>query len=177
VLDGWRAAGAEVIPFSPLADESPDAAADAVYLPGGYPELHAGQLAGNAGFLGGLRLLAAKGAAVYGECGGYMVLGSGMIDADGVRHAMAGLLPVTTSFADRRLQLGYRRLESLNASPLGRAGSRFTGHEFHYATIRDEGPGDALFSVLDSRNDPLSPAGRVSGNIAGSFIHLIDSAA
>jgi cobyrinic acid a,c-diamide synthase len=177
VLDGWRAAGAEVIPFSPLADESPDAAADAVYLPGGYPELHAGQLAGNAGFLGGLRLLAAKGAAVYGECGGYMVLGSGMIDADGVRHAMAGLLPVTTSFADRRLQLGYRRLESLNASPLGRAGSRFTGHEFHYATIREEGPGDALFSVLDSRNDPLSPAGRVSGNIAGSFIHLIDSAA
>ncbi|MEX2616133.1 MAG: cobyrinate a,c-diamide synthase [Alphaproteobacteria bacterium] len=177
VLDGWRRAGAEIMPFSPLADASPDTAADAVYLPGGYPELHAGRLAGNTGFLGGLRLAAATGKAVFGECGGYMVLGSGLIDADGVRHAMAGLLPVTTSFADRRLQLGYRRLDSLYPSPLGAAGSRFTGHEFHYATIHEEGPGDALFAVRDSRNDPMSPAGRVAGNVAGSFIHLIDSAA
>ncbi len=177
VLDGWRGAGAEILPFSPLADESPAATADAVYLPGGYPELHAGQLAGNQKFLGGLRNAAAAGAAVYGECGGYMVLGDGMVDSDGERHAMAGLLPVTTSFAERRLHLGYRRVESLSPSPLGRAGLRFTGHEFHYATILEERPGAPLFAVSDSRNDPLSPAGRVSGNVAGSFIHLIDSAA
>lgn len=177
VLDGWRAAGAEIVPFSPLADETPDTTADAVYLPGGYPELHAGRLAGNGMFLGGLRRAASKGAAVFGECGGYMVLGNGLIDAHGTRHVMAGLLPVTTSFAERRLHLGYRRLDSLCPSPLGGAGSRFTGHEFHYATIHEEGPGDALFAVRDSRNDPLSPAGRVAGNVAGSFIHLIDSAA
>jgi cobyrinic acid a,c-diamide synthase len=94
VLDGWRAAGAEVSFFSPLADAAPAADADAVYLPGGYPELHAGTLAGNRRFLAGLQSAAGRGAAVYGECGGYMVLGRVLVDGEGQPHEMAGLLPV-----------------------------------------------------------------------------------
>ena len=90
VLEGWRRAGAEVSMFSPLADEAPSAAADAVYLPGGYPELHAGRIAGARRFMSGLRAAAARDAAVYAECGGYMVLGESLTDAQGKLHAMAG---------------------------------------------------------------------------------------
>ncbi|MFN7104951.1 MAG: cobyrinic acid a,c-diamide synthase, partial [Pseudorhizobium sp.] len=113
LLRGWQAAGAEILSFSPLADEAPDAGADAVYLPGGYPELHAGQLAAASRFKAGMQQAAERGAAVYGECGGYMVLGEGLIDAGGERHAMLGLLPLVTSFAARKLHLGYRRLTAL----------------------------------------------------------------
>ena len=109
LLRQWRDAGAEIIPFSPLADEAPDAAADAVWLPGGYPELHAGTLAAAHDFRSGLRTLAGRSVPIHGECGGYMVLGRGLEDADGVRHEMTGLLGLETSFATRKLHLGYRR--------------------------------------------------------------------
>ncbi len=125
LLDGWRRAGAELSFFSPLADEPPAPAADAVYLPGGYPELWAGRLAAAASFLGGLRRAAADGKPVYGECGGYMVLGEGLIDADGGRHAMAGLLPLETSFAERRLHLGYRCARLLATDRSARAARSF----------------------------------------------------
>jgi cobyrinic acid a,c-diamide synthase len=174
ILDGWRAAGAEILPFSPLADEPPHAEADAVYLPGGYPELHAGTLANHARFLDGLRRAAGRGAVILGECGGYMVLGSGLIDGQGDRHAMAGLLPLETSFAERRLHLGYRVAEVAGDSPLGPDGCRFSGHEFHYATVTGEGEGMPLFSLTDADGRPLGMAGRRSGRVMGSFIHLID---
>jgi cobyrinic acid a,c-diamide synthase len=176
VLDGWRRAGATLVPFSPLADASPDPDADAVYLPGGYPELHAARLAGNRGFLDGLRRAASRGAALWGECGGYMVLGKTLIDAAGTPHAMAGLLPLITSVADRRLHLGYRTARLAGAGPLGAAGSSFRGHEFHYARIVEEGPGAPLFEASDAVGRASAPVGRVVGTVAGSFIHLIDRA-
>jgi len=107
-LSDWREAGAELSFFSPLHDEEPDSAADAVVLPGGYPELHAGRIASAGRFMAGLRHAAARGAFVYGECGGYMVLGKGLVDGAGIRHAMAGLLSLETSFEKPRLHLGYR---------------------------------------------------------------------
>ncbi len=176
LLYEWRAAGADLSFFSPLQDEAPAAGADAVYLPGGYPELHAGRIAANAGFLGALRRAAARGAAIYGECGGYMVLGDGLIDAEGQRHAMAGLLPLETSFAERRLQLGYRQAQLLGDCAIGAAGSRFRGHEFHYAVVRREGEGEPLFACRDSQGRGLAPQGRRRGAVCGSFVHLIDRA-
>jgi cobyrinic acid a,c-diamide synthase len=173
VLDGWRRAGAALSFFSPLADESPDPDADAVYLPGGYPELHAGRLAAAETFLNGLRRAAAAGIPVYGECGGYMVLGEALTDAEGRAHRMAGLLPLATSFAERRLHLGYRALALLQDGPLGHAGGRFRGHEFHYATTLSAG-GEALFTAADSCGVDLGPAGLRRGSVAGSFMHLID---
>ena len=173
VLDGWRAAGAEVLPFSPLADAAPADDADAVYLPGGYPELHAGRLAANSTFLAGLRAAAGRGAAVFGECGGYMVLGRGLIDAAGQRHAMAGLLPLETTFAERSLHLGYRRASLAAAGPLGAAGRVFRGHEFHFARIVDEGDGPPLFTCEDASGTALGGAGRSRGRVQGSFVHLI----
>jgi cobyrinic acid a,c-diamide synthase len=175
LLEGWRAAGAELTFFSPLEDQAPEGAANAVYLPGGYPELHAGLLAGNGVFLGGLRQAAARGAVLYGECGGYMVLGQGMEDAQGARHAMAGLLGLETSFARRRLHLGYRRASLAAAGPLGKAGDAFRGHEFHYASILGE-TGAPLFSIADAPGTLLGGAGLVEGRVMGSFVHLIDAA-
>ena len=175
VLEGWRRAGAELAFFSPLVDEAPDDTADAVYLPGGYPELHAGQLAANQRFLAGLRASAGHGAAIYGECGGFMVLGQGLIDAEGKRHRMAGLLPVTTSFAKPALHLGYREMVLASATPLGPAGAAFRGHEFHYASaVETEGP--PLFQTWDGEGVPLGAAGTIKGSVMGSFLHLIDRA-
>ena len=181
VIEGWRTAGAEVLPFSPLANAAPAADADAIYLPGGYPELHAGRLAANDRFMEGLRASAARGATggatVFGECGGYMVLGEGLVDGDGVRHRMSGLLPLETSFADRRLHLGYRRVTLEADCPLGAAGSHLRGHEFHYATIVREGPGQPLFRCANAGGHDLGEAGRVAGRVMGSFVHLIDAEA
>ncbi|MDP6565081.1 MAG: cobyrinate a,c-diamide synthase [Alphaproteobacteria bacterium] len=174
LLADWRAAGAEILPFSPLADQPPDAAADAVYLPGGYPELQAGRLAGNRHFIDGLRAAAARQAAIHGECGGYMVLGEGLIDGAGERHAMAALLPLETSFAERRLHLGYRHMKLLADGPLGPAGREFRGHEFHYAKVLREAPGNELFEVGDALGERLGRVGLRQGRIAGSFQHLID---
>lgn len=176
VLEGWLRGGAELSFFSPLANEAPDASATAIYLPGGYPELHAGTLAGNAGFLAGLREAAARGATIYGECGGYMVLGEGLIDDAGVHHGMAGLLPLVTSFAARRLHLGYRALSLAGQTPLGAGGVAFRGHEFHYASIVSEGPAEALFAAQDATGNMLGAAGLRVGTVMGSFMHLIDRA-
>ncbi|MCP4383802.1 MAG: cobyrinate a,c-diamide synthase [Hyphomicrobiales bacterium] len=174
VLDGWRRAGSEVSPFSPLADEPPAEDADAVYLPGGYPELYASQLAANQAFLDGLRNAAGRGAFVYGECGGYMVLGNSLTDATGEAWAMAGLLPLETSFAEPRLRLGYRQLRTLVDSPLGPKGTAFRGHEFHYAkAVAEHGP-DCLFQSQNSEETDLGSAGLVRRRTAGSFVHLID---
>ncbi|MGE5538383.1 MAG: cobyrinate a,c-diamide synthase [Gemmatimonas sp.] len=173
VLDGWRAAGAEILPFSPLRDEAPDARSDAVYLPGGYPELHAGRLASAETFRTGLATAAQRGAFVFGECGGYMTLGSALRDAEGRTHRMAGLLPLSCDFAERKLHLGYRDARILVTSPLGAAGTLFAGHEFHYARVIDEGRGDALFAVTDTAGNRLDAAGRAHGRVAGSFIHII----
>jgi cobyrinic acid a,c-diamide synthase len=175
-FDAWRAAGATLSFFSPLGGEAPAVDADAIFLPGGYPELYAGRLAANAAFLGGLQNAAARGVSIYGECGGYMVLGNALIDAGGESHAMAGLLPLTTSFAQRRLHLGYRQVQLAAECSLGGAGAAFRGHEFHYSVVRDEGPGDPLFHCRDARGEPLGDSGRRRGTVMGSFIHLIDRA-
>lgn len=173
MLLGWRRRGAEISFFSPLADEAPAADADAVYLPGGYPELHAETLANANRFQAGLRDAAKQGVRIFGECGGYMVLGDGLVDAAGTRHGMLGLLPVVTSYEKRQRHLGYRRL-----TPLG--GSFFekpmTAHEFHYSTIVSEGEADRLFAVRDALGADLGTAGLQRGNVAGSYMHLIDLA-
>jgi cobyrinic acid a,c-diamide synthase len=172
VLAGWRRAGAEIIPFSPLADEAPDAGCDAAWLPGGYPELHAGRLAAACRFRAGLAAFAEQ-RPVHGECGGFMVLGQGLEDASGVRHAMAGLLGHATSFARRRLHLGYRQATLLADGPLGRAGARLRGHEFHYATLLDAGADAPFAAIADPLGRALPEGGARRGHVSGSFFHAI----
>jgi len=174
-VDGWRKAGAEISFFSPMANEAPALNTDAVYLPGGYPELHGGRLAANTRFLGGLREAAKRNATVFGECGGYMVLGEGLEDGEGNRHAMAGLLGLETSFAKRKLHLGYRRGTLCDSTILGSTGQAVNGHEFHYASVLRE-EGNPLFDCEDASARNLGKAGLINNNVFGSFLHVIDRA-
>ena len=174
LVEGWRQRGADIGFFSPLANETPDPAADAVYLPGGYPELWASRLAAADTFAIGLRRAAATGKPVYGECGGYMVLGEYLIDAEGCRQRMTGLLPLGTSFAERQLHLGYRCAALLDNGPLGPAGRRFRGHEFHYATGVQDRAAERLMTVTDAAGTELGACGLRQGSVFGSFIHLVD---
>ncbi len=164
VLAAWRAAGAELLPFSPLADAPPPEGADCCWLPGGYPELHAPALAAAQLFAAGLRDFAAT-RPVHGECGGYMALGASLTTADGATHAMAGLLSHATSFATRTLHLGYRRALL--------PGGAVRGHEFHYATLADPGTDAAYAVVEDAAGVPLGPAGGRRSGVTGSFFHAI----
>jgi len=171
LLDGWQRQGAALTFFSPLADEAPDAKAEAVFLPGGYPELHAGRIAANRRFLDGLRHHTGI---VYGECGGYMVLGETLIDSKGMTHAMAGLLPLATSFQKRKLHLGYRQLEPLTGGPWN---GKLMAHEFHYSTVVSEGHADRLFGARDAAGNPLENMGLRRGRVMGSYAHVIAGAA
>ena len=178
VLAGWRAAGAELAPFSPLADQPPPEGCDACWLPGGYPELHAGRLAAADRFRTGLARFAAT-RPVHGECGGYMALGAWLEDAAGVRHRMAGLLGHASSFARRRMTLGYREATLLGEAALGPAGTVLRGHEFHYATLVGSGeasgaPEDApLASLRDGAGRAIGEAGGRRGRVSGGFFHAI----
>jgi cobyrinic acid a,c-diamide synthase len=172
VLSGWRRAGAEIVLFSPLADEAPPEDCDSCWLPGGYPELHAGTLANAERFKTGLKSFAAS-RPVHGECGGYMVLGEGLVDADGIRHAMTGLLTHVTNFAERRLHLGYRAARLLQDCPLGTAGARLRGHEFHYASLLKPGTDEPLAELFDAEGTALGQSGGRRGHVTGSFFHAI----
>ncbi|MGX5734854.1 cobyrinate a,c-diamide synthase [Bosea thiooxidans] len=169
---GWRAAGAEIVAFSPLRNEAPPDDCDSCWLPGGYPELHAATIAAAGHFLTGLRSFAET-RPVHGECGGYMVLGRSLTGADGVAHAMAGLLSVETSFAKRKMNLGYRRAVLQADGPLGPASTALTGHEFHYASIVAQGDDPPFAMVTDPHGSAPAPAGSRRGRVTGSFFHAI----
>jgi cobyrinic acid a,c-diamide synthase len=175
LAQGWRAAGAEIVAFSPLADEPPPSDCDICWLPGGYPELHGGRLAAAERFRDGLRRFAET-RPVHGECGGYMALGASLVDASGVSHRMAGLLGVETSFAKRRMTLGYRDARLAADCALGVKGVALRGHEFHYATIASAGHDDPFAFVTDAYGAAASPQGSRRGLVTGSFVHVIAEA-
>lgn len=173
ILTAWQQAGAEIAFFSPLADEPPPDDCDLCWLPGGYPELHAGRLAAAGQFFEGLRKFAQT-KSVHGECGGYMVLGQGLTDKDGSAHRMIGLLGPSFSFARRKLHLGYREARLASDHLLGAAGTRLRGHEFHYATIEEPAAPDLPFAfVRDAYGGAEQAEGSHRGTVTGSFFHLI----
>ncbi len=174
ILTGWRNAGAEILPFSPLADAPPATDADLVWLPGGYPELHAGRLAANTTYLNGLRRHA-RSKPVHGECGGYMALGEALIDKEGTRHQMAGLLGLVTSYEKRKFHLGYRQATLQAPMPGFGQGACLRGHEFHYSTILEE-PDAPLAQVGDADGNPVPETGSIRGHTTGTFFHLIAEA-
>jgi cobyrinic acid a,c-diamide synthase len=171
----WRMLGAELVPFSPLANQAPDPACDACWLPGGYPELHAAAIAAADTFRTGLALFA-KTKPVHGECGGFMVLGETLEDADGVTHRMTGLLGHAISYAKRRINLGYRQAKLLADSPIGRAGETVRGHEFHYSRLIAAGNDQSLVDLIDGQGKALGPSGARRGFVTGTYFHAIAKA-
>ncbi|HEY9011076.1 MAG TPA: cobyrinate a,c-diamide synthase, partial [Devosia sp.] len=172
-LKAWQNAGATLSFFSPLADETPDPSAGAVFLPGGYPELHASLLSTRQKFMDSMTATMTAGRVLYGECGGFMVLGESLTDKDGVTHRMAGLLPHETRIDRPKRVLGYRHLTHSGALPWPKS---LTGHEFHYSSARQIRTGTPLFSATDALGEALPPMGLVQGNVMGSYAHVIDVA-
>jgi cobyrinic acid a,c-diamide synthase len=172
IVEGWRRAGAQIMRFSPLADEAPPECCDCCWLPGGYPELFAPALTTAKRFREKLKEFA-KTRRVHGECGGYMVLGQSLEDAQGQRHAMVGLLGHATSFAKRKLHLGYREARLLCDSAIGQAGAVVRGHEFHYATLTDGSEDEPFVEMRDGEGRPIGHDGGRRGHVTGSFFHVI----
>jgi cobyrinic acid a,c-diamide synthase len=172
LLYQWQAAGAEIYPFSPLANEGPNSTCDVCWLPGGYPELHGGALAAAEHFRTATQQFAAH-KPVHGECGGFMVLGQGLEDSCGQRHQMLGLLSHETSFAKRKMNLGYRQAQLLADCPLGTAGTEVRGHEFHYSRLLQAGTDVPLVTLRDGLGNVIGPAGGRRGNVSGGYFHVI----
>ncbi|MCE2575870.1 cobyrinate a,c-diamide synthase [Komagataeibacter sp. FNDCR2] len=174
IVAGWRAAGAELHSFSPLGNEGPAEDCDACWLPGGYPELHAGRLAAAARFRHALVSFATT-RPVHGECGGFMVLGESLTDAAGHTHRMTGLLGHATSFATRRMNLGYRAATLRHDCAIGRAGATLRGHEFHYATVTDPGNDTPLADMRDGYGAERGAGGARRGHVSGTFFHILSA--
>ena len=170
-LDALRAAGARLVPWSPLEDAAlPDV--DGLYLGGGYPELHAPRLAANRAVRAAVRGFALDGRPVYAECGGLMYLAERLDDPDGRGHPMAGVLPVHVRMAPRRLTLGYREVRLVGDTLLGPAGARLRGHEFHASHVDAPPSVEALYEVADPAGGEAWVEGYRAGGALASYVHL-----
>ena len=176
-LDMLREAGAEIVQFSPLTDRTLPAGVDAVYIGGGYPELHAKELSRNTSMLASLRAWSEAGRPLYAECGGLMYLSRGIRDLDAGSHAMGGVFPFETRML-RKPRLAYREIVLKEDCILGTSGEGLRGHEFHYSEILDGGQsGDQvrstkIYTVRDRNGVEAAPEGFRIGNTLASYIHV-----
>jgi len=131
-LEAFRDAGAEVVFFSPLRDTALPENIGGLYLPGGYPELHAKELSGNTSLLREIKQKIESGLPTAAECGGFLYLGQSLTDAEGQSWPMAGVLPGEAKDAGRLVRFGYATLSADSDSMLFRAGESFPIHEFHH---------------------------------------------
>ena len=168
-----EAAGARLVAFSPLTDAALPEGIGGLYLGGGYPELFAAQLAGNAAMRRAIREFCLSGRPVLAECGGFMYLMEGLTDAEGNEQAMAGVFPLHAVMGARFAALGYREVTTRAATPLGPAGTTLRGHEFHYSRLTGEASGVAAVYAMTGRKGPLdAQEGYLCGNTLGSYVHL-----
>ena len=172
-----EAAGAEIVPFSPLDDRELPPDLDGLYFGGGYPELRAFDLAQNTSMRKQVARFARSGRPVYAECGGFMYLMDSLDDTGGRTFPMTGLFPFRAAMGKRFAALGYREVRLLRGCPLGPSGTVVRGHEFHYSFLH-EPPGElpdglaAVYAVADRRGPTSEPEGWLTGNALGSYIHL-----
>ena len=131
-LEAFRDAGAEVVFFSPLRDTALPENIGGLYLPGGYPELHAKELSENTSILREIKQKIESGLPTAAECGGFLYLGQSLTDAEGQSWTMAGVLPGEAKDAGRLVRFGYAALSADSDSMLFRAGESFPIHEFHH---------------------------------------------
>ncbi|WP_440770173.1 cobyrinic acid a,c-diamide synthase [Natronorubrum sp. DTA28] len=161
---------ADLVTFSPVAgDPVPDC--DGVYLPGGYPELHAAELE-SSGTLSELGELASDGLPVLGECGGLMAMSRSLTTAKGDRHEMAGILPADVTMHDRYQALDHVELEASEGTLTANAGETIRGHEFHYSSADVDG--DARFAFETVRGDGIDGDhdGLTEYESLGTYVHV-----
>jgi cobyrinic acid a,c-diamide synthase len=172
-----EAAGARLVPFSPLADAGLPPGLRGLYLGGGYPELHAARLAANGPMRRAVLALVAAGAPVYAECGGFMYLMRTLTDASGTEHPMCGVFPLRSVMGARRGALGYREVVTREPGILGPAWTMLRGHEFHYSRLgappQDDQaePPRLVYRVRDRQGWTDQAEGFAVGNALGTYIH------
>jgi cobyrinic acid a,c-diamide synthase len=171
-LDLLERAGARIVPFSPLRDAHLPDGLDALYLGGGYPEIHAPQLSANTSLAAEIRAFAEAGRPIYAECGGMMYLSEQLRTSDGRVFPMTGVLPVEIEMTDRLVRFGYVEVELMQQCLLGRRGTVLRGHSFHYSrsTPTDELP--AAFHARYSLSGKSGAEGVIYRNVLASYIHL-----
>jgi len=171
-LELLEAEGAELVPFSPLGDESLPENLSMLYLGGGYPELHGTTLAGNVAMRTAIREFAERGGTIYAECGGMMYLTQSIRDFEGTSHDMVGLFPAEAVMRKPGLTLGYRTVEVAQPCILGASGMTARGHEFHYSTLVSKGPLTYACGLADVRGESKGPDGLSIGNVVALYTHL-----
>ena len=167
LLEAW---GAELRPFSPLADAALPPDVSGVYIGGGFPEMYASGLAANDAMKASLREAASRGVPMYGECGGLMYLGESIVDMEGRRQPMVGLTPARSTMTGRKLTLGYRTVRARRATPILGVGDEVRGHEFHWSV--NEGSPDGATAVYDVLDQPGRVEGYSVGSVTASYVHL-----
>ena len=167
------AAGAELVTFSPLADARLPENLAGLYLGGGYPELWAEVLAGNAAMRREVRAFCAAGRPVLAECGGFMYLMESLTDPGGRVFPMVGFFPFRAAMGKRFAALGYRQATVRAACPLGPAGTILRGHEFHYSSLTgDDGSVPGVYALSGRQGALATREGFLLGQTLGSYVHL-----
>ena len=167
-LDLLSAWGAGLIPVSPMRDQALPADIQGLYMGGGFPEIYASELAANASFTESVRRAAQAGLPLFAECGGLMYLCEGIIDQQGGRHEMVGLLPGWSVMASQRVRLGYVEAEVVRDNILSERGQRLRGHEFHWSQW--EGPMERSVYFISEPTQRLE--GYARKNVLASYVHL-----
>ena len=166
-LEMLAALGAEIVPFSPLHDTRPPTGAQAVYIGGGYPELHGAALAENQPMR---EWLGAATVPIYAECGGLMYLTHAITDSEGRRFPMVGRLDCEARMQGKGLQLGYVTATAQCHHLLARAGEQVRGHEFHCSELTGASPAPA-WQCQGTFGAPR-PEGFTAARLLASYVHL-----
>ena len=167
LLEAW---GAELVPFSPLADERLAESIHGLYIGGGFPEVYAQELTANRLLMEDIRRRAAAGMPVFGECGGLMYLSEGIKDFEGKLHTMVGLIPGVCVMERRRVGLGYLTVESSQPSFLVPRGEKVRAHEFHWSRLEHAFPLERTAFRVQGPSERLE--GFTDMNILASYVHF-----
>lgn len=170
-LDLLRAAGAEIVFFSPLRDASLPAGSAGLYLGGGYPELYATRLAANEGMISAIRAAVDAGMPTYAECGGLMTLTESITDLEGETHPMVAALPGRAQMR-QRLAMGYRRVIACRDTLLLPEGGETRGHEFHYSDWEVPVDLPRAYALFPRQGEAVRHEGYARDNLLASYVHL-----
>ena len=171
-LELLREQGAEIIPFSPIKDNALPPDLDALYFGGGYPELYARELSGNAEMLAQIRSFARSGGHVYAECGGLLYLSQQLTTIAGLTYQMLGIMPLAMEMTSKLVDFGYVTVTTTQDCLLGLAGTSIRGHSFHYSRIVSAGEVATCYEVDFSLSGKRQQEGFTSGNVLASYVHL-----
>ena len=180
LLDELKKRGANILFFSPLRDAVLPSGVDALYLGGGYPEVHAKALSENGGMMDSIQTFAKADGIIYAECGGLIYLTQSIATRAGEEYPLVGLVPAKTRMTDKRIRLGYVEVTLKADSLWGQAGTILRGHEFHYGELlsdptQDEGAGwSAVYERRRQNGQPETDEGfqSLNGRVLASFVHL-----